>query len=113
MKRFEIYAGPTHIGWSDLEAGDPPMGVAFGIFTPNERYAEIQAECRRNHSAQTTLELSIKFGSRKVECEGVGILDSEDLGSDEIEVNALGIPSWLYEELFPGRYAQYENTLKK
>jgi len=43
MRRFSIYSGPLLVGWSDLEAGDPPMGVASGKFIPADAYATIRA----------------------------------------------------------------------
>jgi hypothetical protein len=35
----QVLAGDTVIGWSELECGDPPMGVAFGVLHPNTEYA--------------------------------------------------------------------------
>jgi hypothetical protein len=32
MARFEVFADTTKIGSSELEKGDPPLGVAFGSF---------------------------------------------------------------------------------
>ena len=36
--RFEVLSGDTRIGWSELEFGDPPMGVAHGRFYPSDFY---------------------------------------------------------------------------
>jgi hypothetical protein len=32
--RYEVFAGDVVIGWSELEKGDPPMGVALGVLHP-------------------------------------------------------------------------------
>lgn len=46
MPRFEAFSNGQHIGWSDLELGDPPMGVAFGVFVPAPGYSIIQEQVR-------------------------------------------------------------------
>ena len=41
MPRFEVWHHAQLIGWSELESGDPPMGVAFGLFIPAPAYAGV------------------------------------------------------------------------
>ncbi len=85
------------------------MGIAFGRFFPSAAYASIQAECASNHGDQTNLQLSVVAPSGEViQCVGAGILE----GGGDIEVEVLGIPYPLYEELFPQHVAQYEASLK-
>ena len=55
MARFSIYSGMMLVGYSSLESGDPPMGVAFGQFEPTAGYLAIQNECRTNHADQSGL----------------------------------------------------------
>jgi len=43
--KFEVKLGDKVIGYSDLEGGDPPMGVASGRFMPTSEYASIQQYC--------------------------------------------------------------------
>ena len=38
MHRFEVLANSELIGHTELERGDPPMGVAFGIFLAQAAY---------------------------------------------------------------------------
>lgn len=40
--RFEVKVGNETIGYTELEAGDPPMGVAGGRFLPTAAYDSIQ-----------------------------------------------------------------------
>jgi len=109
MSEFRVYSGATLVGTSNLEYGDPPMGVAFGRFFPVAAYASIQAQCASNHDDQTNLHLSVAVPSGEIiQCAAVGILDC---GGD-IEVNVLGISYPFYAELFPQHVAQYEASLK-
>jgi hypothetical protein len=42
VMRFEVKLGNEIIGFSELEGGDPPMGVASGRFVPTPAYTSIQ-----------------------------------------------------------------------
>jgi len=42
MARFEVLANGVLIGHSELESGDPPMGVAEGRFLPSPANTAIQ-----------------------------------------------------------------------
>ena len=110
MPQFAIYAQEVLVGHSMLEHGDPPMGVAFGVFVPNAAYATIQRECQTNHADQSALDLSAQTESgTRISCAGVGILDySAELDPPYVEVNVLGIPYPLYGELFPHHVALYD-----
>jgi hypothetical protein len=110
MSEFRIYSRATLVGTSNLEHGDPPMGVAFGRFVPAAGYDLIQAECAANHEDQTHLLLSVAAPSGEtIQCAGVAILDC----AGDIEVNVLGISYPLYAELFPQHVAQYEASLNE
>jgi hypothetical protein len=110
MAEFAVYSGDLLVGHSDLEQGDAPMGVAFGVFKPLDAYAEIREICVENHADQSALELSVRTEAGAViPCAGVGILDCPAAGeASYIEVNILGIPYPLYEKLFPQHVASYE-----
>ena len=109
MSEFRIYSGATLVGTTRLEYGDPPMGVAFGRFTPGAGYAAIQAECQSNHQDQTNLKLSaVTPNGETISCSGVAILE----GSGDIEVSVLGIAHPEYEKLFPHHVSQYEASSK-
>jgi hypothetical protein len=110
MSQFAIYAQEVLVGHSLLEHGDPPMGVAFGVFMPNAAYTTIQRECQTNHADQSSLHLRVQTESgTQIPCVGVGILDySAELDAPYVEVNVLGISYPLYGELFPHHVARYD-----
>jgi len=111
MKRFEVLAGPTVIGHSDLELGDPPMGVAGGQFLPLAEYAAVRATCvDARETSQSHIDLSVRTaGGEALPAQGgVQIFDySAELGANSIEVHVNGIPYQLYEQLFPEHIAAY------
>lgn len=114
MPRFAVYAGELLVGYSMLESGDAPMGVAFGEFVPNEEYSKIQRECMVNHADQSALQLSARTEAGMViPCAGVGILDyTAEIEPPYIEVNVLGISYPLYGELFQNHVVAYERQFK-
>ena len=117
MPRFEVLAGDSVVGWSELEGSDPPMGTVGGRFFPLPAYESIQPMivAARDHS-QAHLALTVRTADgRLIPAQGgVQILDySAELGADGIEVHVYGIGYPLYEELFPGRHAAYVEGFKK
>jgi hypothetical protein len=118
MPRFEIYNYSLLIGWSELESGDPSMGVASGRFFPSTNYAAIQALIIASEGGllPTEIRLSVRLaqGQLLVDAEGVHIVDySSSLGADGIEVSVLGVSSEQYELLFPNHVAAYEEQFKR
>jgi hypothetical protein len=107
MPRFEILADGAVIGHSELEVGDPSMGVAAGKFLPTTAYLGIQPSVvAARESSQAFLSLGVRLvGGAWIPAQGgVQILDySAELGTDGLEIEVLGIGFPLYEELFPGR----------
>ena len=65
-------------------------------------------------SKLTVVDISVKTEAGvSVPCAGVGILDySGEIEPPCIEVNVLGVPYPLYEELFPEHVANYERQFK-
>lgn len=117
MPRFEVFASATLIGHSELETGDPPMGVASGRFLPLPAYEAMQplVVAARN-GLQTHLVLTVRtMDGQDIPAQGgVQINDySAELGPEDIEVSVLGIGYPLYEELFPGRHAEYVAGFRK
>jgi hypothetical protein len=108
MSKFLVYSGDVLVGVSELERGDPPMGVAFGALIPNAAYNRIRAECVANHADQKALNLSVTTAAGVlIPCVGVAVLDA-DLEGEPPEVNVLGVPYPLYGELFAAHVAAYE-----
>ena len=83
------------------------MGVAAGKFLPTTAYAGIQALIvAAPESSQAHLSLAVReIGGQAIPAPGGGlILDySDDLGGDGLDVEVLGIPYKLYEQLFPAQ----------
>ena len=74
---YQVFSNGVLVGHSALEYGDPPMGVAFGKFIPNNAYLTIRSECISNHSDQSALHLSVRTeAGLELQCAGVAILDS-------------------------------------
>jgi hypothetical protein len=117
MARFEVLSGEIVIGQSELETGDPPMGVASGRFFPMSPYAQVQpATLAARDGSQSHLTLSVRLvGGADLPAQGgVQILDySAELGPEGLEVHVLGIGYLLYEKLFPLQVAAYESKFPK
>jgi hypothetical protein len=114
MTQFHIYNGEIFLGWSELELGDPPMGVAFGKFVAFPGYETIQSKIvSLAGKDQTSLNLSARIpGGATLEAARVCIADySAELGEDGLEVSVLGISNPPYETLFPHHVAAYERHL--
>ena|SRR5215467_6859039 len=115
--RFEIRLGNEIVGFSELEAGDAPMGVAEGRFLPTPAYSSIQRQCVEHRDYWVSIPgLIVSMpGGEPIEFQGgVVIIDySAELGETGIQVQINGIPYPLYGELFPQHVQAYEDQFKK
>jgi len=113
VPRFQIFSGFTLVGYSDLELGDAPMGVAAGEFLPTDAYLAIQpAVIAARTGSQMHLSLTARSATGLVlpAQGGVHILDySSELGTTGLEVSVMGIGYPLYEDLFPEHVAAYRS----
>jgi len=113
MARFDIYFEETVIGSSELESGDPPMGVAFGRFVPNSEYKHFHGSVVSKSQVAHALSVRSATGEVLEVSGGVHIEDhSSELGPEGIEVSVLGIARPAYEALFPEHVAAYERQFK-
>jgi hypothetical protein len=103
--KFEIYHHQTLIGFSHLEFGDPPMGVAFGQFLPLQAYENLIGLIE-----SSALSVHVPAGSAIPSEGGVHIRDhrAELRADDAIEVEVLGVPYPLYQQLFSEHVKAYE-----
>ena len=113
--RFEVKLRNEIIGFTELEAGDAPMGVAGGRFVPTPAYAQIQSHCIKHRDSWVPIpELTIGLTgyALPIECSGpITIVDySGDLG--EIEISIHGVPYPLYGELFPQHVESYRKAFE-
>ncbi len=101
--QVEIYHDGKLIGRSNLDAADPPMGVAAGPFDPSAGYQrELHAREIEGVFNSSGAELGFVVQSEKagvVDCLSVFIQDFSD-GLGERQVSILGIPYPDYETLF-------------
>ncbi|MFK4135294.1 hypothetical protein ACI2KR_23890 [Pseudomonas luteola] len=112
MRRFKVFCGSTLIGWSDLEAGDPSMGVAFGQFIPTSAYADFQGLPIESQS-HTSLSITTAENTPIEASGGIHIEDLlSQLGEQAIEITALGIESTAYESLFPEHVLAYKRQFQ-
>jgi hypothetical protein len=99
--KYEVFSGDVMIGWSELEAGDPPMGVAFGVFHPSDSYRAREAQGLRVRPEGCAFFEPVA---------GVHIEDySADLGADGMEISVLGIDGDTYRRFFPMHVKAYED----
>ncbi len=114
--RFEVFANGILIGYSELEAGDPAMGVAGGRLIPLTAYSSIQPSVvAAKDSSQEHLGLVVRFNGNELPAQGgVRLSDySAELADDGLQVEVLGIGYPLYEELFPAQVAAYKAQFSK
>lgn len=104
--RYEVFSGDALIGWSDLEAGDPPMGVASGILRPTPAYPGALA-------AGNQLRVRPEGGEFFEPAFGVHVENySADLGPEGIEVSVVGIEAATYERWFSDHLRRYEEQFR-
>jgi hypothetical protein len=117
MARFEVLAGGVLVGHSDLESGDPPMGVAEGRFLPLPAYSAIQSFVvadRDGSQAHLALVVRPTNGDDLPAQGGVRIMDySAELGAEGLTVEVLGIGYPLYGKLFPAQVSAYHTRFRK
>jgi len=89
--RFEVKLGNEVVGFSELEGGDAPMGVALGRLTPTPAYASIQPYCIEHRDHWVNISgLTVETPSGvPIECSGgIQIIDfSPELGDAGIEIH--------------------------
>jgi hypothetical protein len=107
--KFEVVADEVVIGWSELEQGDPPMGVAFGRMHPTPAYSTMSSK-----GSLPQLRVRPEGAPSLVLSGGVHLEDhSADLGPDGIEVSILGLDATTYERYFPMHVKAYEAQFAK
>jgi hypothetical protein len=97
MYRFELYSGAILIGWSNLEAGDPPMGVAFGTFIASPAFEAMRSTATDDLGNRVFRDVTVQCADGEIPNEG--------------EVAIYGIPYPLYETFFPERVEEYRRML--
>ena len=111
---FRIFYDGKWIGSSDLEQGDPPMGVAHGRFFPEPSYFDFQPVFQNLwEETQDHLNISVLQPSGDaLGAKATRIDDHPELGNSDIEVCVIGIEADLYQKLFPGLLDLYNSSCK-
>ncbi|MEB2844368.1 hypothetical protein [Endobacterium cereale] len=103
MIKIEILHDGVVIGTSDIEAFDPPMGVATGVFTPTDAYKprdhayRIDVDYREAGHEIDLAARCVEFGI--IRSAGVVIEDASSLGEGR-QVTVLGMYHDDYEVAF-------------
>jgi len=131
--KYNIYADGELIGWSELEGGDPPMGVAFGDFHPEPSYEKLRQIFQKYHGSgvhetpdgQLEMEWPVATVVRIVAEDGGQLhpigFGITDLNGDlppghapiDLHVALEGIPSEEYKKYFSGHWDAYEAFYRK
>ena len=115
--RFSVKLGTDIIGFSELEGGDPPMGVAHGRFMPTSAYGSVRQFCidRRDQGACFAGLVVETPEGVAIECSGpIQIIDlSPDFGDNGIHIFLHGIVNPPYSELFPQHVEAYRKQFRQ
>jgi hypothetical protein len=115
--RFAVKLGTDIIGFSELEGGDPPMGVAHGRFMPTPVYDSVRQYCiERRDKGATIAGLVVETAEGvPIECSGgTQIIDlSPDLGERGIQIFLNGVVNPSYGELFPQHVEAYKKQVQR
>ena len=116
---FKVYINDVFIGYSSLESGDPPMGVAIGKFVPSENFTKFDdLAIRENADTRSWNNATVKTpDGETLVSDGVSLAEYDiSLTPSEpdfyLQLSCLGIRSPSYETLFPDHIAKYEAQMK-
>jgi|SRR5215475_5587852 len=119
---FGIFHGDMLIGRSELESGDPPMGVAFGQFEPTDAFAPLRNAMKptRDGAGKEQRDTRYLEGVWARTADGIALVCSHvevcEYGEADNplgwEVFCLGIEQPLYGELFPHHVKAYADQFK-
>lgn len=100
---FYIYEQDVCLGTTELESGDPPMGIAYGMVKITEHYQP---------AFRLSAHLVVKTEQNTViPCQQVVLEDfSAEAGVICVQVTLLAVPYPLYQQLFPKLVAMYSQT---
>ena len=119
---FGIFHGDVLIGRSELESGDPPMGVAFGQFVPTDTFSPLRnvMKSARDGAGKELRDMRYFGGVCARTADGIALVCSQvevcEYGEVDNplgwEVFCLGIEQPPYEELFPHHVKAYADRFK-
>jgi len=108
---FSFWIDDVLIGYSKLEQGDPPMGVAHGQFIATDKFENYRSKAESlDDNSRRWQGLSVKMpDGQEIKCHaGIVIIEYGPLDDIfAIEATCLGIGYPLYGELFPHHVKAY------
>lgn len=120
---FRIFHRDVLIGRSELESGDPPMGVAVGRFEPTDAFASLRDAMKpaRDGAGKERRDMRFLVDVRARSADGTALVCSHvevcEYGEADHplgwEVTCFGIEHPHYEELFPHHVKAYEQQFKE
>jgi len=120
---FDIFHGDVLIGRSELERGDPPMGVAYGRFEPTDAFLPLRNAMKpaRDGYGKEQSDERYLVGVCARSADGIALVCSHvevcEYGEADNplgwEVSCLGIERPPYKEFFPHHVKAYEEHFKK
>jgi hypothetical protein len=120
---FGIFHGDVLIGRSELESGDPPMGVAFGQFEPTDAFAPLRKAMKaaRDGTGKELRDTRYLVGVCARTAHGIALVCSHvavcEYGEADSpfawEVLCLGIEQPLYRQLFSHHVKAYDDRFKE
>lgn len=126
-KVYKILLNNKLLGTTELEFGDPSMGVVFGQinFIENnigydfikkyctDNLIEIQTDYPNDKLITTGLIEKLKiYNTENIELVGLGN-NIEGMDSDSYTITILGLDSEVYEKEFPEHIVEYEQKFKR
>jgi len=113
---FAILSQGQIIGYSRLEHGDAPMGVAFGGFVPCANFEAFTHKVEPDWKGGAGIAIwsglqAVSPGNTILECLNVAISTSNTDNVVQCEVEILGIHSSHYHEFFSHHLEAYERKL--
>jgi hypothetical protein len=120
---FDIFYSDVLIGRSELEGGDPPMGVAFGQFKPTDAFFPLRKLMRPARDGTDTEQRDTRclvgVCARTADgitlvCSHVEVCEHGEIDDPHAwELVCLGIEQPPYDELFPLHVKAYEQKLRQ
>ena len=108
---FEFFIDGVLVGTSELEKGDPPMGVAHGEFFPSPNFETFRHRAKPMASdyRRWSIDKCTLPSGEEINADGGIVVFEYDFPEGSIfEVTCLGISK--YAELFPQHVKAYEES---
>jgi hypothetical protein len=119
---FEIFHEGTLIGRSELEGGDPPMGLASGLFAPTDAYSPLRALLTPVINGTGTAVEGFRrldgltaraAGGARIDCYQVTVFEMATDGLPILEVHCDFIEPEQYRAIFAHHRKAYDDDMQE